>query len=531
MKRIAIGGWQHETNTFAPFDTDYAAFEMADGWPALAEGPDLIDAVAGINMPIEGFIQSVRSEVELVPTLWTSAEPGGYVTDDAFERIAARLCGLIKNAGPVDGVYLDLHGAMVTRRYHDAEGEILARVRAVIGPRVRLVASLDFHANISRRMVDGADALTIYRTYPHVDMADTGARAAEALMQLVGGVIAHKAHRQGDYLVPLHLGGTEFEPNRGIFRRLKELAPTSLSADVALGFPPSDVPDAGPSILAYAATQDGAQHIVDELCRELGAAESRYVNDVHTPDVAIPIAMANRSGRPVILADTQDNSGAGGTADSVAPVIDLIRYGAQGVVVAILTDAQFAAAAHECGVGRTFEAALGGKLYSPSGPHGRASGPHGHASGPHGHASGPQGPFRGKFRVLALGDGRFVCTGPVSRGARMDLGRMALVRVEDAGGADVKIVISSVRSQPLDQAMLRHVGVEPASERILVLKSSVHFRADFDPLAAATLVVEWPGCNPSDPARCVYTRLRPDLRLGPNGPTVTGAGAAADAGA
>jgi microcystin degradation protein MlrC len=355
-------------------------------------------------------------------------------------------------------------------------------------------------------MVDGADALTIYRTYPHVDMADTGARAAEVLMQLVGGVIAHKAHRQGDYLVPLHLGGTEFEPNRGIFRRLRELAPTSLSADVALGFPPSDVPDAGPSIVAYASTQDGAQHIVDQLDRELRAAESRYVNDVHTPDMAITKAMANRSGRPVILADTQDNSGAGGTADSVAPVIDLIRHGAQHAVVAILTDAEFAAAAHECGVGRTFEAALGGKL-----------------------SKGPHGPLRGKFRVLALGDGRFVCTGPVSRGARMNLGRMALVRVEDAGGADVKIVISSVRSQPLDQAMLRHVGVEPAAERILVLKSSVHFRADFDPLAAATLVVEWPGCNPSDPARCEYTRLRPNLRLAPNGPTVPAAGAGADA--
>jgi microcystin degradation protein MlrC len=227
--------------------------------------------------------------------------------------------------------------------------------------------------------------------------------------------------------------------------------------------------------------------------------------------------MANRSGRPVILADTQDNSGAGGTADSVAPVIDLIRHGAQGAVVAILTDAEFAAAAHECGVGRTFEAALGGKLSASSGACG--------SSGP----PGTPGPLRGKFRVLAVGDGRFVCTGPVSRGARMNLGRMALVRVEDAGGADVKIVVSSVRSQPLDQAMLRHVGVEPAAERILVLKSSVHFRADFDPLAAATLVVEWPGCNPSDPARCVYTRLRPDLRLAPNGATVAASGCGPDA--
>ena len=115
MKRIAIGGWQHETNTFAPFDTDYAAFEMADGWPALVEGPAMFDAVAGINMPIEGFIQALHrtpgAGIELIPTLWTSAEPGGYVTDDAFERIAGRLCARLEAAAPLDGIYLDLHGA------------------------------------------------------------------------------------------------------------------------------------------------------------------------------------------------------------------------------------------------------------------------------------------------------------------------------------------------------------------------------------------------------------------------------------
>ncbi|MGO8857982.1 MAG: M81 family metallopeptidase [Steroidobacteraceae bacterium] len=500
MKRIAIGGWQHETNTFAPFDTDYAAFEMADGWPALVEGPPMIEAVAGINMPIEGFIQAAKQGAELVPTLWTSAEPGGYVTDDAFERIAQRLCNGIKAAGALDGVYLDLHGAMVTRGYHDAEGEILARVRALIGPRVPLVASLDFHANVSERMVNATDALTIYRTYPHIDMAETGARAAEVLMQLMRGVVAFKAYRQGEYLVPLHLGGTDFGPNHGLFKRLLGLAPSSMSADIALGFPPSDVPDAGPSIVAYAASVGRAQDIVDELFQELSAAENGYVNNVHAPDAAIVRAMANTSDRPVILADTQDNSGAGGTADSPAPVSDLVRHGARGAVVAIITDAEFAARAHAYGVGGTFDAALGGKLGKSS----RFN----------------VGPFRGRFRVLALGNGRFVCTGPVSRGARMNLGAMALVGVEDAGGADVKIVVSSVRSQPLDQAMLRHVGVEPAAQRILVLKSSVHFRADFDPLAAETLVVEWPGCNPSDPARCDYTRLRPNLRLAPNGPAV-----------
>ncbi len=496
MKRIAIGGWQHETNTFAPFDTDYHAFEMADGWPALKEGPAIIDAVAGINMPIEGFIQAA-SGVECIPTLWCSAEPGGYVTDEAFERIATRLCERIAAAAPLDGVYLDLHGAMVTRRFADAEGEILRRVRALIGPGMPLVASLDFHANVTSRMVRYADALTIYRTYPHVDMAETGARAADVLLRLVGGQRIHKAYRQGEYLIPLHLGGTGFEPNRRLFAKLRELAPRTLSADMALGFPPSDMPDAGPAIVVYAESAEFAEEVASTLAAELAAAECRYTGDMFQPDAAIARALAHEGNRPVILADTQDNAGAGGTSDQLAPVRDLIRHRARGAVVAIVTDPEFAAHAHACGVGGRFEATVGGKLGNSDGP--------------------GAGSLQGWFRVRALGDGQFTCTGPVGSGARMNLGRMALVAVENAQGAEVSIVVSSVRSQPLDQAMLRHVGVEPAEQRIIVLKSSVHFRADFDPLAAETLVVEWPGCNPADPTRCRYQRLRPGVRLGPNG--------------
>jgi microcystin degradation protein MlrC len=500
MKHIAIGGWQHETNTFAPFLTEYEAFEMADGWPALVEGPPLFEAVAGINMPIEGFIQAARSHARLVPLLWTSAEPGGYVTDETFERIARRLCELLDSAGPLDGVYLDLHGAMVTPRFPDAEGEILARVRALVGPRVPVVASLDFHANISERMVATADALTIYRTYPHIDMAETGARAAQVLLRLADGSPLHKAYRQGQFLVPLHLGATAFAPNYGLFQRLRELAPGCLSADIALGFPPSDMPDAGPGIVAYAESPDTCGRIVDELAALLSKAEGEYTNNVWAPEAAIAAAMANSSERPVILADTQDNSGAGGAGDTLHAVVDLLRHGVQGAVVALVTDPQFAARAHASGVGSVFEATLGGKIATAGRP--------------------GAGSLQGRFRVRGVGDGQFVCTGPVSLGARMNLGSMALVEVSNAAGASVQIVVSSVRSQPLDQAMLRHVGIEPARQRILVLKSSVHFRADFDPLAARTLLVEWPGCNPIDPTRCRYEKLRAGVRLAPGGPVM-----------
>ena len=172
MARIAVGGMQHETNTFAPSRADYTAFEAGGGWPSVQYGDPLFDAVAGANIPAQGAIEALRSSGHtLVATAWASASPSAHVTSDAFERIVGELVARLKAAGPVDGVYLDLHGAMVTEAHDDGEGEILRRVRAAVGPRVPIAASLDLHANMTRAMFETADALVAYRSYPHVDMA------------------------------------------------------------------------------------------------------------------------------------------------------------------------------------------------------------------------------------------------------------------------------------------------------------------------------------------------------------------------
>ncbi|WP_333667029.1 M81 family metallopeptidase, partial [Parvibaculum sp.] len=174
MMRIAVGGFQHETNTFAPTKADYAAFEQADSWPALQRGEGLVSAFSGMNVPIAGFLDAASGTHTLVPLVWCSATPSAHVTEDAFERVMAMMLEDIAAAGSLDAVYLDLHGAMVTEHFDDGEGEILARVRAAIGRDVPLVASLDLHANVTAAMVAHADALIAYRTYPHVDMAETG---------------------------------------------------------------------------------------------------------------------------------------------------------------------------------------------------------------------------------------------------------------------------------------------------------------------------------------------------------------------
>ena len=186
MPRIAVGGFLHETNTFAPTKATYADFVHGGGWPAMALAPDVLKTIRNINVGLAGFIgQAEVNGWELVPTTFGAASPSAHVTEDAFERIVKVMIDGIRNAGPLDAVYLDLHGAMVTEHFDDGEGEVLRRVREVIGKDLPLVVSLDLHANVTSAMVEHADVLIAYRTYPHIDMAVTGKRAVELLDRLL----------------------------------------------------------------------------------------------------------------------------------------------------------------------------------------------------------------------------------------------------------------------------------------------------------------------------------------------------------
>src|SRR5258708_5536105 len=205
MTRIAVGGFLHETNTFAPTKATYDAFVHGGGWPSMVRGSDVLKVMRKINIGLAGFVGAAEAQGwELVPTIACGATPSAHVTKDAFERIVKAMVDGIKAAGPINGVYLDLHGAMVTEHLDDGEGEILRRVREVIGNDVPLVASLDLHANVTPQMIEQADALIAYRKYPHVDMAETGRAAAKHLALLLGRRQKFaKAFRQLPFLIPI----------------------------------------------------------------------------------------------------------------------------------------------------------------------------------------------------------------------------------------------------------------------------------------------------------------------------------------
>ncbi len=364
--RIAFGGFLHETNTFAPSKAGMAAFEQGGGWPPLARGEAISAAVTNVNVGAAGFLDVAREKGwEAVPTLWCAASPSAHVTAEAFEAIAGELVERIRATLPVDGVYLDLHGAMVSENFDDGEGEILRRVRAVIGPGVPLVASLDLHGNVTPLMVEAADMLVAYRTYPHVDMALTGARAAQALAGLLAtGKRPAKAFRQIPYLIPIAWQATAMEPCRSIYAELAAWeGETVPSLSFLPGFPAADFPDCGPTVVAYGTTQAEADAAADAIARRVIASEADFKGKVFDPDAGVREAMrlAANATKPIVISDTQDNPGAGGDSDTMGMAAALVRNGAERAAIGVIVDPEAAAAAHEAGEGAVLTLALGAR--------------------------------------------------------------------------------------------------------------------------------------------------------------------------
>src|SRR3954467_9252215 len=494
MTRIAVGGFLHETNTFAPTKATFADFQHGGGWPAMTQGPDVLKVMRRINVGLAGFVDSAEAlGWELIPTIACGASPSAHVTRDAFERIVKTMVDGAGAAGPIDAVYLDLHGAMVTEHLDDGEGEILARVRRVIGKDIPLVASLDLHANVTPEMMEHADALIAYRTYPHVDMAETGRASARHLALLLKTKQRFaKAFRQLPFLIPISWQCTNDQPTKGIYEKLAALENAAVpTLSFAPGFPAADFRDCGPSVFAYGATQADADAAADKVVALIEGHEDDFDGRIYSPDDGVRHAMelAKGANKPIIIADTQDNPGAGGDSDTTGMLRALVRNKAVRAATGVIYDPPSARAAHAAGVGASVTLALGGKSGIPG-----------------------DAPYQETFIVEKLSDGKFVAPGPYYGGRDMDMGPSAWPCL-----GDVRVVVSSHKAQLADQSMYRYVGIEPTRQAILVNKSSVHFRADFEPIAEQLLICAAPGAMPADTASLPWTRLRPGIRIKPNG--------------
>lgn len=488
MARIAVGGLHHETNSFAPEPAAWERFVEPDAWPGLSRGAEIFERFPGLNIGISGFLAAAK-EHDLAPLIWANAGPSAPVTEDAYERLVSMLLDDLAAALPVDAVYLCLHGAMVCDHLEDGEGELLRRVRDLAGA-TPVVCSLDLHANVTGAMAEYSDGMVAYRSYPHLDMAETGARALRLLERVIRDGPPARAMRKLPYLIPISHQSSLAEPANRLYGSLDGREGRDVwSISLTMGFPPADIAECGPAVFAYGREAEAG---VEALFQDCLAAEGEFAGNLWEPAdaVARAIELALSATKPVILADTQDNPGAGANSDTTGLLRELVAQKADGAVLGLLYDPDTAAAAHAAGTGATLRRGIG-------------------AISSH----DDEKPYDNEWFVETLSDGRFEATGPFYGGGKVDLGPMAVLR---HGG--VRVVVASRKQQAADRAMFAHLGIDPAQQKILALKSSVHFRADFQPIAEEILIVEAPGSNIDDPARLPYTRLRPGVRLHPKRP-------------
>ncbi len=495
MFRIGLGGMIQETNTFSSIPAGLENFLEVDGfYPAMKKGAEILEFGKGrFNIAASGFLSLVEDlDMQVVPLAWCGAEPSAPVSAEVFHKLCGMLIDELKKGMPYDGLFLDLHGAMVYGNLQDAETEILKRCREVVG-QIPIVVSLDLHGNISPECFELATALVGYRTYPHVDGYENGQRCARLLAYIVSGAELYGAFRQGPFLMPSTTQPTTRDPAKSVYALVEELerTPGVLSMSLMEGFPPSDLPHTGPSWFAYAVEKDLAEATVDRMMEYLLAHESEFGTDLLPCDEAVDKAMlmAEKATGPIILADIQDNAGGGSPSDSTWLLETLVRKGANNTAVGLIHDPATAQAAWEAGEGSEVDLAVGG------------------------HSLPGHVPFQGRFRVIKLYEGEFTGTGPMVEGRKLDLGKMAHLLI-----GQVHVVVSSGRMQALDQSQFQVVGIEPSEMSILALKSANHYRAHFGPIAGGIVNVEAPSAIIEDPSKIPYTQLREGVRLKGLGP-------------
>lgn len=494
--RIAVGGFHHETNCFMPGSTRYDYFASHRDRPPLVRGQDVLQwlAPSTSSFALAGFLSELPLNATAVPLLWASGGAGAIVSAEAFERICAELLAELSRSLPVDAVYLDLHGAMVTEDFEDGEGELLRRIRRVIGEEVPIVASLDYHANVTTAMVQHADALIAYETYPHVDRVQTGQRAAKVLQKLlIEGRPAGRSLVKTSFLIPLNSQSTLVHPSTTVINAAREQGPDLYCLSYLAGFPSSDLAQCGPSVVAYGITQAAADSEARRVADIIESLESDFRAEMLPVDEAVSraIAITEQADKPVVIADTQDNPGCGGTSDTTCLLRALMaRPNLPRTVAGFLCDPNAASIAHAT-------IAKGDKKVTLS---------LGGRSGPE-----PVQPLDATFEIITIGTGQFQTDGKVIGKRQADLGPMALMRV-----GNIDIVVTSKRMQAHDLAPFQHLSVNVNEYGIIVLKSTCHFRAEFEPLASEIIVALAPGAFAADPSSLPYQKLRADVRRAPS---------------
>ena len=485
--RLLLATMSHETNTFSPVPSKLDRF--CRNGTTLLSGQIAIDYYRGTGTCMGGYL-AVAEEIgaEVVVPLCASAPPSGPVDSEAYETFCRMITDEVAKGG-FDGIWLDLHGAMVAERFDDGEGELLRRIRA-IDPATPICVAYDMHANVFDAMVSNAQIVTGYQTYPHIDQKETAMRAAHALLRVMRGE-ARPVSAWGNAPMLPHVmaQGTHQFPNRDLQAMCAawEASGRAMAASLFVGFPHADVEMAG---LSAVVVTDGnpadAKAMVDELISFAWKARREFMFEIEPLEASVSRARAlGAPGQlPVVLLDHYDNCASGGTMDTTDTLREIIRQGLDDVVFFGIYDPDAVRQAIAAGVGSEITLSIGAKLPMPQLPVASA-------------------PLVVTGVVQTISSGSFTLKGGLTPGLRIYMGQTVVL---DTG--QVQIVLLSRHIEPTAQEMLHVLGIDPAKKRYVAIKSRIHWRADLGKIAREIVECAGVGVCTSDYGQLTFRKVR-----------------------
>ena len=454
----------HETNTFNIRPTTVQSFR--DRY--LLDGVEAVSLRGNNNTELAGLLDTGRDySWDVTHVISAAAGPGGKVTSEAFDTLVAPLIAGATDGG-WDGIFLMLHGAMITDFCDDGEGEILRQLRAITGPDLPIAVTLDPHANVSTAMCDLAQILVSYTTYPHVDLRATGRRAAELLQRTMSGDIRPmtlRAHRA--MLEEANGGRTDLGPMiiRHAQARAYEARKGVFSISINGAFPCADIAEVGPTVLITcdgesAAHRQIAETLADDIWDRRFDVLNTYLSIEQT---AVEAANWNGDAGPLVIADYADNPGSGAYGDATDLLAALLEKEVKDACFGPLVDPKAAAFLGSQAIGAEVALNIGGTTAPDFGG----------------------GPIRVTGKVKWAGGGRVIGSGPILGGLERDFGPTVVLEV-----AGIDILIVSIAHQMLDLRQFETFGIDPSNKSIVALKSMQHFRAAFTPIAGRIIVCD-----------------------------------------
>ena len=481
--RVLVGGIRHELNSFVPGTVGMDVFQRV----MLAEG------AAVVEQPSSSMIGAVevarRRGVELVPTLTTHAGAGGPVEDEAYETLAGRLLELARievGKDPVDGVYLHLHGAMATTRRDDPEGELIEQVRAIVGPDVPIAVSLDLHAHFTDRMAKETDLVVGFRTCPHTDVVETGARLMESLADMLEGARGPRAttvQRKIPLIASAEAHDTTFGPLTAMQARARELEKTSgvVAISIFATQPWMDVPDIGWSaVVSTDGDVDLAQETADTLARELWDRRDLY--DVVKTPISVVLAEAvarDGEGGPVVASDGPDSPTAGAAGDGTAMLAEIVATENDVRALMLVCDPVSVDAAMAAGPGAVIDIELGGRFTTEF-----------------------YSPLAVTAEVVSVHRPEDRDQQDQSLSAPLQLGKTAVLRVRNT-----TVVVTEFKADGRKLAPYLQHGLDPRDFALVQVKSAGAYRAEFEPIASVVYDLDTRGPCDSELTRMPYRRI------------------------